>query len=148
MNSLKQLSTSLYSFFLKNQFKTIQNCTSILNQYQGNDWKNHIEFKSKKYLKHIIYRDEILNYEIILICWDKYSQSSIHLHPKYGCVMKVLQGNLLEKRYDSKHILLSKHIIKSNSKTSYIHDDIGCHQIISQEDTVSLHVYSPCNFYE
>ena len=53
----------------------------------------------------LIFRNE--KYEIYLICWNKKQISKIHDHPENGCILKVLKGELIEYRYDTKKIELN-----------------------------------------
>lgn len=125
----------------------IINCINHFNNYISNDW---VEFKTnfplvnqKKYYKHIIFRNDFC--ELILIKWDKGTVSTIHKHPKNGCIMKLLKGNIREERFCDKEIYQVNNI-KENS-TSYMHDILGEHRIIALEESYSLHLYSPPNFY-
>ena len=110
------------------------------------DISKYINFNNNVYTKNLVYRDK--HSEIILICWDKNCKTKIHNHPENGCIMKILQGNLLEERYDLNGRKLSE-VSYSKNNVGYIHDDLYFHKIInSDEKTISLHIYSPPNFYD
>ena len=125
----------------------ITNCIKYVNNYVSNDWlelKNNFPLENnKKYYKHIIFKNNLC--ELILIKWDKDTISKIHKHPKNGCIMKLLEGSIREERYCDKEIYQVNNI-KENS-TSYMHDILGEHRIIALEESYSLHLYSPPNFY-
>ena len=103
------------------------------------------------YSKFMLYKNS--NYEINMIEWDKGARSIIHNHPPEGCVIKLIEGSLLEEQFLYKSSTKIKHT-KSNiivpinlfNKTrthSYYID--GIHRItnINNEKSYPLHLYSP-----
>lgn len=112
--------------------------------------KYKLFFKNKKenntktnYYKHVIFKNDI--YEIIIIKWYKGSNTKIHSHPKNGCLLKLIEGKLNEKKYFN-NILYQSTILDKND-IGYMHDNIGQHKITSLEDSYSVHLYSPPNYY-
>lgn len=120
------------------------NMMYYLNKY-SNNWEKYIRFdKDKEYTRNLIYKNSEL--EIYLICWNKNTSSVIHDHPKNGCIMKILQGELTELLYDKNLNLIKKSDLKEGS-IKYIDDNIGLHRIINGNNkSISLHIYSPPNF--
>lgn len=100
------------------------------------------------YQKTLLFRND--HFEIYQINWFKNAQTTIHSHPKFGCIMKVIEGSLQEKLFTSHNSGFNE--IKTSmyqpNNISYIDDSIGLHQIKALEDTISLHIYSPPKFYE
>ena len=117
------------------------------NNFKFTNWEEYIDkFKSspnKSYQKYILIKTDV--YELILIKWDKGSETKIHSHQENGCLLKILKGKLKEERFLNELIYKSA-IIKENM-TSYMHDILGEHKIVAEEDSYSLHLYSPPNFY-
>lgn len=110
------------------------------------DFNINITFKKNDYNKNILYRDD--KYEIILICWDANCQTKIHNHPKNGCIMKLLEGVLIEECFDKTCNIIRINNYKKND-VSFIHDNLYLHKIInSDQKSISLHIYSPPNFYD
>lgn len=101
---------------------------------------------NKTYNKKILYKNN--NFEIILINWGNYSESPIHCHPKNGCLLTILDGELIEERYN-KDKLIKTNILKKND-FEYIHCKIGKHKIINpnNKNVYSLHIYSPPGYYD
>tara|TARA_B100000787_G_C16196293_1_gene301116 strand:+ start:4217 stop:4756 length:540 start_codon:yes stop_codon:yes gene_type:complete len=109
------------------------------------------------YSKFEIYKNR--NYEVNMVEWDKNAKSLIHNHSPNGCVLKLIDGNLIEDSFtypntrkleNIKHvkrkILVPVHSFnKSNSHSYYME---GFHQIsnINNGKSYSLHFYSPPNF--
>jgi cysteine dioxygenase len=120
------------------------NAKCLLEKYSGNDWKKYEKYCDIKYARNIILQNE--NVEILLICWKKGQKSCIHDHPERGCLMKVLKGSLVEDVYVSENNNLkfvSSNILKTNN-IGYKIGKTHVHAIFSpNEDTVSLHIYSP-----
>jgi len=127
--------------------KNFKNMNKLLDRYIGNDWKDYMEFKKNNYNRKIFKSNS--NFEIIIISWNKFQKSPIHDHPSNGCLMKVLEGKLIEKRYynsNNKLKLIKESIYKKNSVT-FIKGDKTIHEILNDElKTVSLHIYSPPNY--
>lgn len=121
--------------------KNIKNIYPIIFNYNSNDW---IKYKKNTnyYTKKIIFQNE--HFEVVLISWHKNISTKIHSHPKYGCLLKVLNGQLIETVYNKNEIITN--ILNKN--------DIGyrsggeLHTIKATENSHSLHIYSPPNFYK
>ncbi len=121
----------------------IDNLLEIVNKYSGIDWRKFAVF-DKEFYKNVIYLSD--NFEIILISWKKNYSTDYHKHPENGCILKVLEGNLLEdiKDKDGKNIMN----IRFNNNVSFMHDEKGVHKIMALNDTFSIHIYSPPRFYK
>jgi cysteine dioxygenase len=112
--------------------------------------------QTQSYQKTLLFRNE--QFEIYQINWLKNAETTIHQHPKNGCIMKIIQGSLHEKLYKAMtyHIeekeMTNKYEIKNTiyntNDVSYIDDTLGLHKIIAIENSISLHIYSPPKFYE
>ena len=145
MENLVNLITEKYNNF---ENYNLLNFIEDIKNYNNNDWQN---YKSKfpiqnnrNYYKQTIFLDN--NFELILIKWDKNSQSSNHYHPENGCILKILDGKLFEERYYNNKIY--KKSILNKNEIGYMHDNLGTHKIYALEETYSLHLYSPPNFYK
>lgn len=143
MNTLDSLISEIIKLL-----KTEQKLNAIkpmLEQYYGSDWKNHVEFGCT-YNKKKIYSDE--NIDVIIISWKKGQCSKIHDHPRNGCIVRILDGELEEETYkltDCGLEFVNKNHLVTNS-ISYREDRTILHRITALHDCVSLHVYSPSNF--
>jgi len=138
---MQNLITDLENYFLTN--KNVDGCKDFFNNIAKNniiiDNNNFIEGKMNKKK---LYTNE--DFELVLIYWGKYSQTSIHKHPSNGCVLKVLDGELNEYVYKNNDININN--LKTND-ISYMHDNLGEHQIIPTKKSLSIHLYSPPGFY-
>ena len=136
-NLIKILNTN--RVIIKNDMKQFKN---ILNM--NIDWSKYAKIDINNYNKNCIYRDK--DFEIIIITWYKNQLTKLHSHPSNGCLMKVLLGSLKEKK------ILNNKSIKINNYNpndiSFIHDKAGKHKIYNNSNiSVSIHIYSPPNFY-
>ena len=108
------------------------------------DYKQYVQFNNDHYQKNIVYQNHI--FEIYIICWKPGQQSILHSHPKNGCLMKVLEGSLIEKRYGVHKETINRYC-KGN--ISFIKNDT---HIVKNDsiikNLVTLHIYSPPNFYK
>lgn len=151
---IKDLLKTLNGKIIKNQSGTIVNCIYDMKYYQATDWKKHKPYffnldnsldtpGEKNYYKNIIYQDDA--FELILIKWEKGSETSIHEHPDNGCILKLLEGKLKEERYDKFKKYKSSELTVNS--VGYMHDNLGAHKIIALEESYSLHLYSPPMYY-
>lgn len=124
-------SLSFYSSLLRND---------IVN------WKQFIKFDKNGYCRNIIYIDKEI--EFVIISWLPGQSTPVHFHPNNGCLMKILDGELYEERY----IAQNRPIKKKN----YVKNDISyiggseqhvIHNMSPNVPAISLHIYSPSNFY-
>ena len=133
----------------------IHNVNSIHYRY-NNNLSNSINIlgitHKEGYIKFKLFENKHI--ESYLIFWDPYSKSPIHNHATNGCYLKVLNGNIIEKKYRYQYkneLCLLKEdnidIINSN-EISFIDNTIGYHKIYNPNSfTVSsIHVYSPPNY--
>lgn len=141
MNNLNCLINNLSKNFNKNNFIKLK---EIVESYNGNDWKDNVSFNKNNYTRNKIFENE--NFNIFILGWSENQESPIHNHPDNGCIMKILDGELIEELYNEDKVLLKKSLIKKDEVT-YINNLIGVHKIINKNlKTVTLHVYSPPNF--
>ena len=152
IRSLIELDKQLYSSFSKMYKNKNVDCLKvkgILQKYNGKDWKNYVsESNSNKYHRNI-YKSGIKNnmYELIIITWFPNNYSKIHNHADNGCLLKVLDGELIEKKYT--HKLEEYEEIKyCKNEISYMNNNLGLHSILNNKKTptISLHIYSPPRF--
>lgn len=131
--------------------KSLEEYRGYLDLYQPiieSEWRDHICYSDEGYKRNLIFRNE--DYEILLLCWKAGQKSQIHDHAPNGCLTKVLQGELTEKRYildEFDNLNLSKTNVLSTWAISYIDNSVAYHSIGNQgnENAVSLHIYVPSN---
>ena len=118
---------------------------SLINNYKFFNWDKYVTKDKENYFRNTVFRNE--NFEILIITWLPGQKTPIHYHPKNGCLMKILEGELKETAFKNNDIFET---IYRKNDTSYIHNDIGKHIILNNSDSlaVSLHIYSPPNFYK
>lgn len=97
------------------------------------------KFVVGKYTRDVLYTDP--SYDVIAISWAKDSVAEKHYHPKNGCHMKVLLGQLVETRYDNKGDKYITNILEVN-ESSFMSNEIGSHKVKANCDSVSIHIYS------
>jgi cysteine dioxygenase len=107
------------------------------------DFDKYVQFKADNYYSTTLYRTN--KFEIRLLCWKPLQETPKHPHPQNGCLMKILQGKLIEKKF----------INNSSIKTVYKKDEVGYIRASESHilkncdtDSVSLHIYSPSGFYD
>lgn len=111
----------------------------FLEKYEDDDWKRYISFDDKKYKRNVLYKGKFV--EIVLICWKRGQRSDIHGHPKKGCLMKTLEGNLIEQIYNGDKVFLRQHNRKSGD-IGFMKDNKILHKIINNsQDSFTLHIY-------
>ena len=96
----------------------------------------------KNYTKNLLYRSDL--FEIYVICWNPNKNTPIHNHPENGCLMKILNGVLVEYEYNKQLNLTKKNIILEDD-VKYIDNVIGYHQIFndSKENYINTYLFAP-----
>lgn len=100
-------------------------------------------FRRNPKTSHVLVQNNLL--KIVLIHWPPGKISSIHGHPKGGCMFKVLQGSLEELRYTPtpNPKLLSTSTVHSDGM-AYIDDNMAYHAVGNpfNNSAYSLHIYT------
>ena len=118
---------------------TMSNLRKYVDEYEGTDWKNYISFDDKTYKRNIVCRGKYV--EIVLICWRGGQRTKIHGHPKRGCLMKVLEGTLIEQIFSNERTFLKDYRRKTGD-IGYMEDYEILHKVINgNEDSFTLHIY-------
>ena len=104
------------------------------------DWDIYINFSPDNYVKTLVYRN--FEYEIYVISWNKNQESPIHDHPNKGCIMKILEGEIEEIRYNNNLDIIKTKKYKEGNIT-YIDNNIGYHKMRTVDKCITLHIYSP-----
>ena len=130
---------------LKLHFQDNNNLSSFtINNFE--EIKNTIEYPEPitgRYSKKYLYQDD--TFEIVLLVWGKKSSTCNHKHPENGCILKVLKGKLLEKKY-REELIYNISILKEDAG-GYMHNNLGTHVVSSENESYSLHIYSPPKYY-
>ena len=86
--------------------------------------------------------------KIIAIRWEPGQMSDIHGHVIGGGLIKVMHGEIEEKRYSAdseQRLLATGTYLKDN--IAYIDDIMGLHSVANKQSTpaITLHIYTPGN---
>lgn len=114
----------------------------VLQSYNGLDWSVFVHPDPQGLVKERVYYSH--NLEIMLLSWQAGHSTLPHDHATKGCWLKVLEGELLETRYNEELQETEKTCI-TKGQISFMSNDFGYHSIQNNgsEVTWSLHVYSP-----
>jgi len=114
----------------------------LLEDYKSTDWVKWSNFSHLNYKRNLVYRDDKI--EILLLCWNPEQQTSVHDHSHNGCIVKLLEGELIETIFSQKQIQSHKLL---QDDITYLDNSIGVHKIENGRlYSVSLHIYSPPNY--
>ena len=157
---LKNLEPILTNFYQNHDKNEIYVYETIL--------KNSLK-RQQDYNKGVLYVNKY--FELNLLHWGKIAKTDVHNHPENGCISLILKGALVEHFYNPYYFDAlndpnlteeeMKIVLLPDEKTylhpgdcNYIDDTIGFHKIqncgpgySSDGNTLSLHIYSPPNFY-
>ena len=128
---------------------SLNNFTNYLKNFNYHqlttDELSKIKFNNNCYQRNLVYQTDDL--ECLLLCWKPNQNTPYHYHPSQGCIYQILQGNMMEyiKSVDNQ---IYFHELNQN-KIGYIDDNIGTHKMVNgDKNCISLHFYSPPNFYK
>ncbi len=124
-------------------FNNYEELYNLIYNYDSDDYKEFIKYSPIHYNKIFLY--SCYKFDLVLICWKRGQTTQIHDHPDYCCILKLLEGTLIEEDFknnvDTLKIYDTK-ILKSGSISSKKQNEI-VHRIIPLEGSVSLHLYIP-----
>ena len=142
---MKTLSQLINQINHQTHQKGIDNALDLLSyfdQYSGSDWQAFYIAGRDEFQYNIIHQDEFT--KLILIYWNADKVSNKHGHMRGGGLMRVLDGQLKETRFDSTNpTKVLGEFIYSEGDISYIHDALAYHTIENRSTTaaVTLHLY-------
>lgn len=129
----------------------------VLQQTRLNprEWEQHAVYRRGRYTRNIVgYSPN--QFIALLLCWEKGQQSPIHDHSGAHCFIKMLSGQLRERKFawaadgtvgtEEAGEAPLMDASKQEKSVSFMHDSLGLHRIenpSSTEVAVSLHIYSP-----
>uniref|UniRef100_A0A914KKV3 Cysteine dioxygenase n=1 Tax=Meloidogyne incognita TaxID=6306 RepID=A0A914KKV3_MELIC len=136
----------------------------VLEEYISNpkDWNKFALFDPHKYTRNLVDAGNG-KYNLMVLCWGPGMGSSIHDHTDAHCFVKVLQGNLLETRFEwpteddkndenqncegsGRPLIESGNQLYKLNGVSYISDKIGLHRVENpshSDPAITLHLYIP-----
>lgn len=123
----------------------LSNLEEIVSLYEGDDWNKYKNLSKECYKRTFVCKDDLV--EIIIIGWDVNQKSPIHDHPKNGCLVKILEGELIETTYSNTLEEINSTKL-SNNGLSYQESNKILHKIEnkSSKPVYSLHIYAPPNY--
>lgn len=141
--NLIQLQNRLIKLTELKEFVNLEIFKDELFNSELEGFDTYVQFNADNYYSNPLYRND--KFEIRLLSWKPSQETVKHTHPENGCIMKILEGKLVEEKFDGNRV----------SKKSYTKGDV-CYtkpnelHILknSDKDSVSLHIYSPSGFYD
>ena len=109
------------------------------------NYTNLASFSDDTYKRNLIYTSDVT--EVYLICWKAGQKSKIHDHSIRGCVMIILEGEIIENKYKNidNNLKLSSSDHLTVGAIGYNFGSHTVHEIIPVNETISLHIY-PKNY--
>ncbi|CAD6185517.1 unnamed protein product [Caenorhabditis auriculariae] len=160
MTTLAELIQKLRIIFAEDEVN-VDYVMKVMESYKSNpaEWRKFAIFDEHKYTRNLV---DIGNgkYNLMILCWGPGMGSSIHDHQDAHCFVKILQGSLLETKYDWPETegeplhTVAKSTYDTNG-VSYMSDELGLHRMENpshSDGAVSLHLYIPpydtCNAFD
>ena len=119
---------------------TLCKIKEILSDIKLIDYSDYIKFSDVSYKKNYVLTN--INFDIVIICWKKGQSTRIHDHPDNCCLVKLLEGHLIEEEYNSDLVLINTNHLEPNQYANKKGKEI-LHKIIPDVDSISIHIYVP-----
>jgi len=108
------------------------------------EFEKFYTWNDEHYTRNCIVRTD--DFELMLICWEKGQQSSIHNFDSHEAWIHTIHGQLAEERYRSTENGLEKvsSVLLGTSEFSYMTEPIAIHRYINSYEsrTISLNLYA------
>ncbi|XP_067143026.1 cysteine dioxygenase type 1 [Centruroides vittatus] len=125
----------------------------IMTSYKSNskEWIKYAKFDRHRYTRNLVDAGNG-KFNLMILAWAEGQGSSIHDHSDSHCFMKILDGKLLESKFqwpqdsENSEMVCSGETILNLNEVAYINDSIGLHRVENpshSEVAVSLHLYCP-----
>ncbi|XP_068148250.1 cysteine dioxygenase type 1 [Drosophila tropicalis] len=171
VETLQDLIYALHKEFESN-YVNIEMVNHLMLSYKSNpkEWKKYAKFDRYKYTRNLVDAGNG-KFNLLILCWGEGHGSAVHDHADSHCFMKMLKGDLRERRYeypnrpnnnsnnnkqssekthnghiDDKELVQIGETPIAVNDVAYINDNLGLHRVEnpSHSDTsVSLHLYCP-----
>ncbi|KAJ3218730.1 Cysteine dioxygenase [Dinochytrium kinnereticum] len=125
---------------------------ALMESYVSNpaEWSKYAHWDPRKYTRNLV-DDGNGKFNLMVLCWPENQSSAIHDHAGSHCLMKVLDGAILETQYqwpESQGAPMEVKVANTHTenRVAYIHDKIGLHRVSNPSPSVgavSLHLYCP-----
>jgi hypothetical protein len=78
------------------------------------------------------------------LVWNPYCHTSIYSHPEGACLMKVLEGSIIEQTFANAECFGNEKVLLTND-INFTTDNTGIRRFINNNFaySYSLHIYSP-----
>lgn len=141
ISTIDQLLSALYACEQKSDFVQVANNMAA----DKIDFSRYQHFSPKHYTRNCIERTDA--FELILLCWEEGQVTPIHCHGGKECWVQIVEGQMVEDRYDynSQNALEKVETTNCrNSDVTFMNDDLGYHTLsnVNNGRSMSLHLYA------
>ncbi|EDW35784.1 GL17444 [Drosophila persimilis] len=100
IETMDQLITALHREFESN-YVNIEMVNHLMLSYKSNpkEWRKYAKFDRYTYTRNLVDAGNG-KFNLLILCWGEGHGSSVHDHADSHCFMKMLKGDLREKRYE------------------------------------------------
>lgn len=142
MKKLENFLLEVFDHIAQNGFDDVLNLIPIYEELNLSNWQSLLDQKNGKPINTTIFKSDQIR--MVIIYWDGHQQSSIHGHAEGGGLIKVLDGQLEETRFDPEDNQVIGKFLYTPGSMTYINDMIALHQVKNPSSTpaFSLHMYT------
>jgi hypothetical protein len=143
MKEVKKFLSGISQYVRNHDLDDVLDLLPMFDQLNVANWRSLINYEDGAPVTTILYQTNLV--KLVLIYWQGRQSSPVHGHPGGGGLIRLLSGELVEKRFDPEdpERVIDKHRFRQGA-LSYIHDMFAWHQVENPADrpAVSLHLYS------
>jgi len=77
--------------------KRLKELTALLAAYDGDDRKQYEKYNTEHYARNLVKINDQL--EMLILCWEIHQGCLVHDHQVKGCLVRILQGEVIENIY-------------------------------------------------
>lgn len=138
MRTLKSLTNNIYRIL--SHGSSLETAVDTISRYHGDDYLKFSMVNRVAYNKSLIDSNNL--FDMFVLTWAPYQRAQLHNHPGGECLMRVMDGTLIENTFYNTEKTVSTNILYGDM-IRYISNDRIYHSISNLcSISISIHIYT------
>lgn len=135
IETLPDLISALHREFETN-YVNIEMVNHLMLSYKSNpkEWRKYAKFDRYTYTRNLVDAGNG-KFNLLILCWGEGHSSSVHDHADSHCFMKMLKGDLREKRYQYPNRPANIERVQQQQQEDHQHGEIDDRELVEIGET-------------